>query len=161
MRSTTEGGQSRHAGVGQRAPGPARLLGRRAFTMTIAALSTDNVVVASADAAGSVFVAAFMVINGSDMLRTGIPDLLDRSAGKSVRDTVDRVLAGSAGDFQRLDRVRSRRSGRVVVVEIVLSFEPGLTIAEVNRRIAALKQSMANEIEHADISILTTGAAIA
>jgi hypothetical protein len=36
-----------------------------------------------------------------------------------------------------------------------------LTIAEVNRRIAALKQSMANEIAHADISILTTGAAIA
>src|SRR6476469_3480320 len=101
-------------------------------------------------------IAAFMVINGSDMLRTLIPDLLDRSAGKSVRDTVDRVLAGSAGDFQRLDRVRSRRSGRVVFVEIVLSFEPGLTIAEVNRRIAALKQSMANEIEHADISILTT-----
>ena len=86
--------------------------------------------------------------------RSGIPDLLDRSAGKSVRDTVDRVLAGSAGDFQRLDRVRSRRSGRVVFVEIVLSFEPGLTIAEVNRRIAALEQSMANEIEHADISIL-------
>ena len=31
-------------------------------------------------------------------------------------------------------------------------------MAEVNRRIAALKQSMANEIAHADISILTTGA---
>jgi divalent metal cation (Fe/Co/Zn/Cd) transporter len=79
----------------------------------------------------------------------------------SVRDTVDRVLAGNAGDYQRLDRVRSRRSGRVVFVEIVLSFEPGLTIAEVNRRIAALKQSMADEIEHADISILTTGATAA
>jgi len=104
-----------------------------------------------------VFVAIFMVLNGSEMLRTGIPDLLDRSAGKSVRDTINRVLAGSAGDYQRLDRVRSRRSGRVVFVEIVLSFEPGLTIAEVNRRIAALKHSMGQEIEHADISILTTG----
>ena len=131
------------------------------FTMTIAALSTDNVVVASADAAGSVFVAILMVINGSEMLRTGIPDLLDRSAGKTVRDTVDRVLAESAGDYQRLDRVRSRRSGRVVFVEIALSFEPGLTIAEVNQRITALKESMASEIEHADISILTTGAATA
>lgn len=131
------------------------------FTMTIAALSTDNVVVASADAVGSVFVAIFMVLNGSEMLRTGIPDLLDRSAGKTVRDTVDRVLAESAGDYQRLDRVRSRRSGRVVFVEVVLSFEPALTIAEVNRRIAALKESMAREIEHADISILTTGAATA
>jgi divalent metal cation (Fe/Co/Zn/Cd) transporter len=131
------------------------------FTMTIAALSTDNVVVASADAVGSVFVAIFMVLNGSEMLRTGIPDLLDRSAGKTVRDTVDRVLAESAGDYQRLDRVRSRRSGRVVFVEVVLSFEPALTIAEVNWRIAALKESMAREIEHADISILTTGAATA
>ena len=126
-------------------------------TMTVAALSTDNVVVASADAVGSVFVAIFMVLNGSEMLRIGIPDLLDRSAGKTVRDTVDRVLAGSAGDYQRLGRVRSRRSGRVVFIEVVLSFEPGLTIAEVNRRIGALKQSMAREIEHADISILTTG----
>jgi divalent metal cation (Fe/Co/Zn/Cd) transporter len=131
------------------------------FTMTIAALSTDNVVVASADAVGSVFVAIFMVLNGSEMLRIGIPDLLDRSAGKTVRDTVNRVLAGNAGDYQRLDRVRSRRSGRVVFVEIVLSFEPGLTIAEVNRRIAALKHSMGQEIEHADISILTTGASTA
>jgi divalent metal cation (Fe/Co/Zn/Cd) transporter len=128
------------------------------FTMTVAALSTDNVVVASADAVGSVFVAIFMVLNGGEMLRTGIPDLLDRSAGTTVRDTVDRVLAGNAGDYQGLDRIRSRRSGRVVFVEIVLSFEPGLTIDEVNRRIAALKQSMADEIEHADISILTTGA---
>jgi divalent metal cation (Fe/Co/Zn/Cd) transporter len=128
------------------------------FTMTVAALSTDNVVVASADAVGSVFVAVFMVLNGSEMLRTGIPDLLDRSAGKSVRDTVDRVLSGSADHYQRLDRIRSRRSGRVVFIEVVLSFEPGLTIAEVNRRITALKEGMANEIEHADISILTTGA---
>ena len=131
------------------------------FTMTIAALSTDNVVVASADAAGSVFVAAFMVINGSDMLRTGIRTLSTAQRQSLVRETVDRVLADNARDYRRLDRVRSRRSGRVVFVEIVLSFEPGLTIAEVNRRIAALKQSMANEIEHADISILTTGTTIA
>jgi divalent metal cation (Fe/Co/Zn/Cd) transporter len=127
------------------------------FTMTVAALSTDNVIVAGADAVGSVFVAIFMVLNGSEMLRVGIPDLLDRSAGQGVRDAVDRVLAVNTAHYQHLDRVRSRRSGRVVFVEIVLDFEPGLTIAEVNRRIAAIKRSMAAEIEHADISILTIG----
>jgi divalent metal cation (Fe/Co/Zn/Cd) transporter len=87
--------------------------------------------------------------------------MADDTRGPTVRDAVDRVLAGSAGHYKQLDRFRSRRSGRVVFVEIVLSFEPGLTIAEVNRRIAALKQSMAQEIEHADISILTTGATTA
>jgi hypothetical protein len=35
-----------------------------------------------------------------------------------------------------------------------LSFEAGLTIAEVNRRIEILRQAMSREIEHADISIL-------
>jgi divalent metal cation (Fe/Co/Zn/Cd) transporter len=127
------------------------------FTMTAAALSTDNVVVASADAVGSIFVAIFMVLNGMEMLRTGIPDLLDRSAGKSVRETVDRVLADNAGDYQRLDRVRSRKSGRVVFIEVALAFDPGLSVGEVNRRIATLKEAMARDIEHADISILTTG----
>jgi divalent metal cation (Fe/Co/Zn/Cd) transporter len=127
------------------------------ITMTVAALSSDNMIVASADAVGSVFVAVFMVVNGMEMLRIGIPDLLDRSAGTSVRGTVDRVLADGAGTYQRLDRVRSRKSGRVVFIEVALSFEPGLTVAEVNRRIDALKEAMARDIEHADISILTTG----
>lgn len=126
------------------------------LTMTVAALSTDAVVVAWADAGGSMFVAVFIFLNAIGMLRAGIPDLLDRSAGKAVRDTVDRVLAGNVSDYERLDRVRSRRSGRVVFIEVVLSFEAGLTIAEVNRRIEVLKQSMEREIEHADISILTT-----
>lgn len=126
-------------------------------TMTVAALSADNVVVATADAVGSIFVAGFMVVNGMEMLRISVPDLLDRSAGRPVREAVERVLAGRAGDYQRLDRVRSRRSGRVVFIEVVLAFDPGLTIAEVNRRIAALKGAMAAEIEHADIAILTTG----
>ena len=73
--------------------------------------------------------------------------------------------SGACGQRRPLSAARpgqvEERSGRVVFVEIVLTFEPGLTIAEVNRRIAALKQSMADEIAHADISILTTGATAA
>jgi divalent metal cation (Fe/Co/Zn/Cd) transporter len=93
-------------------------------------------------------------VNAVDMLRSGIPDLLDRSAGRTVRAAVERALARHAGEYRRLDRVRSRRSGRVVFIEIALSFEAGLTIAEVSRRIEILRQTMSREIEHADISIL-------
>jgi divalent metal cation (Fe/Co/Zn/Cd) transporter len=123
-------------------------------TMTIAALSTDNVVVAWADAGGSIFVAVFIFANAIAMLQSGVPDLLDRSAGTAVRAAVERTLAHHAGEYRRLDRLRSRRSGRVVFIEIALSFEAGLTIAEVNRRIEILRQAMSREIEHADISIL-------
>ena len=123
-------------------------------TMSVAALSTDRVVVAWADVIGSSFVAVFIFINAIDMLKLGLPDLLDRTAGKQVRDSVERVLASQAGDCGRLHRLRSRRSGRVVFIELALGFEPGLTIAEVNRRVEALKESLGREIGDADVSVL-------
>ena len=128
-------------------------------TMTLAALSTDEEVVAWADAVGSLFVAGFIVVNAVDMLLYGLADLLDRSAGRVVREAVGRVLARHAGDYGQLARVRSRRSGRVVFIELALRFDPGLSIAEVNRRIDVLKQSLGREIEHADVSILALAAA--
>jgi ferrous-iron efflux pump FieF len=127
-------------------------------TMTVAALAMDTGIVAWADAAGSLFVAGFIVINAVDMLSNGLADLLDRSAGRAVREAIDRALSGHAGDYGQLARVRSRRSGRVVFIELMLRFDPGLSIAEVNRRVDVLKQALGREIEHADVSILPLAA---
>lgn len=123
-------------------------------TLTTAALAPDVVVVAWADAIGSVFVAVFIVVNAIGILRECVPDLLDRSAGRSVRGAVDRALARHAADFHRLERLRSRRSGRAVFVEVTLAFESGLAMGEVNRRISAIRETLLAEIEHGDISIL-------
>ena len=123
-------------------------------TMTLAALAMDEEVAAWADVIGSLFVAAFIVANALDMLASGLADLLDRSAGRAVRDAIDRALARHAGDFGQAARVRSRRSGRVVFIELALRFDPRLSIAEVNRRIDVLKQSLGREIEHSEISVL-------
>jgi len=125
-------------------------------TLTTAALAPDVVVVAWADAVGSVFVAGLIVVNATQILRDCIPDLLDRSAGKDVRATVEQALARHAGEFQQLERLRSRRSGRAVFVEATIAFEPGLAMGEVDRRIAAIRATMLAEIEHGDISILTS-----
>jgi divalent metal cation (Fe/Co/Zn/Cd) transporter len=127
-------------------------------TMTLAALSTDQEVVAWADAIGSTFVACFIVVNAFDMLSTGLVDLLDRSAGRTVREAIDRTLARHTKDYGELARIRSRRSGRVVFIELALRFDPGLNLAQVNQRIDALKQSLGREIEHADISVLALAA---
>lgn len=127
-------------------------------TMTLAALSTDTEVVAWADAVGSLFVATFIAVSALDLLGSGLTDLLDRSGGLLVRATIDRALARHAGDYGRVERVRSRRSGRVVFIELALRFDPGLTIAQVNQRIDALKQTLGREIEHSDISVLALAA---
>jgi divalent metal cation (Fe/Co/Zn/Cd) transporter len=123
-------------------------------TMTLAALSTDQEVAAWADAAGSLFVAIFIFVSAIQMLRSAIPDLLDRSAGRQVHEAVERALAQHAAAYARVHRVRSRRAGRVVFIEVALGFEPELTIAEVNRRVEALRASLQSEIDHADVSVL-------
>jgi divalent metal cation (Fe/Co/Zn/Cd) transporter len=123
-------------------------------TMTVAAISTDEQVVAWADVVGSLFVAAFIVVNALDMLGAGLFDLLDRSAGHKVHEAIDRTLAGHLMDYDELARVRSRRSGRVVFIEIALRFDPALSIGQVNQRVDVLKQALSREIEHADISIM-------
>jgi divalent metal cation (Fe/Co/Zn/Cd) transporter len=126
--------------------------------LTIAALSTDPVIVAVADATGSLLVAAYMAIIGVKALRESLPDLLDFSAGKSIKEAVDRTLALHASDYAQLQRVRTRRSSHTAFVEIALQFEPGLSMAEVDRRITALKSRMREEIGEAEVSVLASAA---
>jgi divalent metal cation (Fe/Co/Zn/Cd) transporter len=78
--------------------------------------------------------------------------------GAQVANVLRSARNPGRSEYGELARVRSRRSGRVVFIELALRFDPGLRIAEVNRRIDALKQSLSREIEHADISILALAA---
>lgn len=126
------------------------------IALTIAAVVTDEIVTAWADALGSLFVTVYIVINALRTVQTSMFDLLDRSAGAPVRAAVARALARHAGTFLRLERLRSRRSGRTVFVEVALAFEPSLAMAEVNRRIEEIRRSMLGDIEHGDISIIAS-----
>jgi cation diffusion facilitator family transporter len=125
-------------------------------TMTIAAVSSDQVVAIWAEAIGSAFVACFILANGYDMMRMGLPDILDRSVEEEVQIAINRALAGHFDDYDSLGRVRTRRSGHKVFVEIELGFDSALTMAEVSRRIALLKDSLNAEIDNADVSILAS-----
>ncbi|HUR19720.1 MAG TPA: cation transporter [Vicinamibacterales bacterium] len=126
--------------------------------LTIAALSTDPVIVAVADAVGSLLVACYMALIAIQALRGSLPDLLDFSAGQSIKDAVDRSLALHAADYSQLQRVRTRRSSHTAFVEIALKFEPGLSMAEVDRRVAALKATMRQEVGEAEVSVLASAA---
>jgi cation diffusion facilitator family transporter len=123
-------------------------------SLTIAALSTEEVVVEIADAAGSLVVSLVIVVTAFFILQQAVPDILDSSAGPAVEDAIGRALEEHRAGFTALRRVRSRRSGRAVFVEIALSFEGGLSHAEVERRAAALRETLRREVADADIAIL-------
>jgi cation diffusion facilitator family transporter len=122
--------------------------------LTIAAVSTDDVVVAWADALGSLFVAGYLVVHAAGVLRSAIPDLLDRSAGKDVQQIVARALAAHSADYDRVHGFRSRRSGRTTFIEIVLGFDVTLTMSAVHARIEAMKATIQHELHDAQILIV-------
>jgi divalent metal cation (Fe/Co/Zn/Cd) transporter len=123
-------------------------------TLTIAAVASDEVVVATADATGSLLVSCVIFVNALRILQDAVPDLLDRSAGGPVYAAIERALERHRDAYAALRRVRSRRSGHVVFVEIVLSFAGDLPRAEIERYVVLLHASLRQEIGEADIAIV-------
>jgi len=127
-------------------------------SLTVSALSTDDVVVAWAETIGSLFVASYMSVNAIGTLRSAVPDLLDRSAGATVRETVSRVLADHAQTFERVLRSRSRRSGRTTFIEIHVAYDATLSMASVQQRVEALQASIRRELRDAEVAVVATSA---
>jgi divalent metal cation (Fe/Co/Zn/Cd) transporter len=123
-------------------------------TLTIAAVASDEIIVATADATGSVLVSGVIIVNALRILQGAVPDLLDRSAGAAVQAAIDRALERHRDAYAALRRVRSRRSGHVVFVEIALSFAGDLSHAEVERHTVLLHASLREEIGEVDIAIV-------
>jgi ferrous-iron efflux pump FieF len=123
-------------------------------SLTIAALSSDGVVITWADSAGALLVCGFIVHSAVGMIKTDLPDLVDRAVNEDVQAAINRMLIRHFDDYERLDLVRTRRSGTVVHAEITLGFRSDLTMADVTRRIEAMKASLREEVGEADIAIV-------
>lgn len=128
------------------------------LSLTVAALSSDPVVIVWADSLGALLVCGFIVQSGIGMIRHDLPDLVDRAVDEDVQTAITRMLARHFEDYDQLGSVRTRRSGDVVHAEITLGFRPDLTMADVGRRIDAMKASLREEVDHADIAIVAVTA---
>jgi divalent metal cation (Fe/Co/Zn/Cd) transporter len=124
------------------------------ITLTIASLSSDGVVIMWADAIGALLVCGFIVHAALDMIKSGLPDLVDLAVNEECQAAITRVLVKHFDSYDQLGHVRTRRAGDLVHVEIALGFRPELTMGEVDARIAAMKTHLQEEVGHADISIL-------
>ena len=128
------------------------------ISLTIAALSSDGVVITWADSAGALLVCGFIVHSSLGMIKTDLPDLVDRAVNEDVQAAINRMLIRHFDDYERLDLVRTRRSGTVVHAEITLGFRSDLTMADVTRRIEAMKASLREDVGEADIAIVAVAA---
>lgn len=88
-------------------------------------------------------------------MRSGLPDLLDRTVEEGIQIAINRALARHFTAYDYIDRVRSRRTGEKVFIEIALRVDGNLALGEADHRAEALRATLNEEIYRADVSILT------
>lgn len=123
-------------------------------TLTIGATTEDPVIAAWADALGALAVAWFILIAAIRTIRVCLIDLLDLSVDDATRRAIERALARHRSLFADLRRMRSRRSGTTVFIEVALGFDPMLPLAEIDRRVSELRASLTAEVAGADVAII-------
>jgi divalent metal cation (Fe/Co/Zn/Cd) transporter len=127
-------------------------------SVCIHSLSSDPIAGRIADAVGAAVVVGFMIVVAFGLLREALPDLLDRAIAEPMQMHVTRTLATFFHNYDELIAVRTRRSGIVAHVEIVLGFAPGKKLGEVSEIIARMDEHLRRAIPNSDVVVIPRAA---
>ncbi len=97
---------------------------------------------------------AFMLHAAYAISSSSVDDLMDAALGETTQLQILNQLVRHIDDYERLHKVRSRRSGSHIFVEIFLELDPNLRMGEAQARIGRLRQAIAETIPGAEVSIL-------
>lgn len=90
---------------------------------------------------------------------SSVGDLLDASLSEHLQLRILRQLVERFDDYDRLHKIRTRRSGPRVYVEVFLQFDPVLLMGEVQKRIDAIAGQITREIPGTEVVIVPSSEA--
>lgn len=111
------------------------------------------------DPLASCITVGFMIQSAWNLIRHSIHDLLDRSLDEPLQMMITRQLAKHYDAYTALDEVRSRYSGQMVFIEIILGFDPHQPLGEIQAVTDSMKQALEQEIPHSQVLIIPRVAA--
>ncbi|MDD1683315.1 MAG: cation diffusion facilitator family transporter [Methanoregula sp.] len=112
------------------------------------------------DPVASFFIAGVLFFSGIRVIRSSLPDLLDRTLDEELQMVIVQHLAAFFNDYSALHGVRSRRSGSNVYIEIFLEFDGEKRMCEVQQIIDRIKASLEAEIPKSKVSIVPTSTSV-
>jgi len=96
---------------------------------------------------------AFMLHSAWSIATESVGDLLDVALGETMHMRILRCLAERFDDYDLLHKIRTRRSGPRVYVELFLEFDPKQTMGQVRERIERIRHSVADAMPGADVTV--------
>ena len=112
-------------------------------SVAVAQLGSNPMVSLWADRAGVAIVVLVTLRATYDLLRTALPDLLDRTLDEPLQHRINRVLAEHFEGYDSIEWCRSRQSGSLVEIDIGLGFPADRAFGEV----AAFARRVVDRIE--------------
>jgi cation diffusion facilitator family transporter len=106
------------------------------------------------DPLASLLGVGFMIHAAYAIASSSVQDLMDATLEETFQLQILNQLVRHIDDYERLHKVRSRRSGSRIFVEIFLEFPAGLRMGEAQVRIQHLRQSIGTAVPGAEVSIL-------
>ena len=106
----------------------------------------------------SILLSGFILIFAYSILSNSMTDLLDKALDESMQLLIVRALAEFFDEYTQILGVRSRRSGGMVFVEIILEFEADRPIGDIQRVIDRMQQSLEGKIQNSRITIVPRSA---
>lgn len=108
------------------------------------------------DPLASLVGAGFLIHGAWAITSSSVGDLLDVSLEEATQLVILRELVKHFDDYDALHKVRSRRSGSNVFIEIFMSFDPELKMLEVTKRIERLHDNISDSVPGAQVLIIPT-----
>jgi divalent metal cation (Fe/Co/Zn/Cd) transporter len=96
---------------------------------------------------------AFMLHSAWMIASESVGDLLDAALGETMQMRILRCLAERFDDYDLLHKIRTRRSGPRLYVELFLEFDPQMSMKEVSERIDRIRLSVADAMPGADVTV--------
>jgi divalent metal cation (Fe/Co/Zn/Cd) transporter len=91
------------------------------------------------------------------MASSSVGDLLDATVEEETQLKIMGELVRHIDDYERIHKVRTRRSGPNMYAEIYLEFDPELRMGEAQRRIDAIGADLRARISGLDVAICPVG----
>lgn len=124
------------------------------ITLGMSVLSTHSAFSIYLDPIGSLVLALFLLHSSYSMVSTSMPDLIDRSVDEKVQLIIFSTLHNHKDQYTSLEKVRSRRSGARMFIDIFLSFEPDTPFKEVHECVMAIKFDLKERLGRAEVIVI-------
>lgn len=109
------------------------------------------------DILGALAMAALIVQSALLLLRQSLSALLDEALEDSLQQRIDEELTAAMGPGGRLQRIRSRHAGNRIFVEVLVEFDPALSVGHFLHRAAEIREGILRVTPGAEVTVIPAG----